>query len=85
LYLSYQSLVEHLTDELQARPVSLNDTVIESVSYRLVQALVIAQIRAEAPAQLTGHYQFRLCDSVSDHAAAYSELFVSPLHVLEQL
>jgi len=59
LHLAQQSLVEHLLALRQEQPGG--DDLSSTTSYRLVQALVLQQIRNEHP-EVTGQYQFRLCE-----------------------
>jgi hypothetical protein len=77
LYLACQSLVECLDDELetaeQARLV-----VSDGLSYRLVQALVSARIRATSALPPGSQYQFQL----TDWSDAQRPLFLSDVHTL---
>jgi hypothetical protein len=70
LYLAYQSLVERLSAELED-PAEFSD-LSRSVSYQLVQALVVQQLGSQG-----SHYQFRLSDGQTA-----VELWVSPVHAL---
>ena len=74
LYLAYQSMVEQLAAEL-SEPEEIND-LTQCVSYQLVQALVLRQLRNQAGAQ-PGQYQFRLVDSQTA-----APLWESPLYAL---
>jgi hypothetical protein len=77
LYLAYQSLVERLHSELEAAGEHPR-AIAQTVSYRLVQALVAERVRSALPLGAAVHYQFRLSDS-ADPAAT---LFVSEIHTL---
>lgn len=78
LFLAYQSLVEQLASELleDKQPEELT----QSVSYQLVQALVVRELRAAETGNsptLNGHYQFRLSDGESPDV-----VWISPVHGL---
>jgi hypothetical protein len=78
LYLAYRSLVERLHSELDA-PEQNPHIIAQTVSYRLVQALVAERVRNALPlGAAAAHYQFRLIDS-ADPAAT---LFLSEIHTL---
>jgi hypothetical protein len=74
LYLAYQSMVEQLASELE-EPAEISD-LTQCVSYQLVQALVLQQLRSQLGAQ-QGQYQFRLTDGQTA-----APLWVSPVHAL---
>jgi len=74
LYLAYQSLVEQLAAELQD-PAEFSE-LSRSVSYQLVQALVLQQLGRNGE-DLRGQYQFRLIDGQTA-----APLWVSPVHAL---
>jgi hypothetical protein len=74
LYLAYQSLVEQLAAELED-PADFSE-LSRSVSYELVQALVLQQLGSQA-ASAAGQYQFRLIDGQTA-----APLWVSPVHAL---
>jgi hypothetical protein len=75
LYLAYQSLVEQLADELE--DLAENSDQIRCVSYQLVQALVLWQLRVQPNAPAAGQYQFCLSDGETA-----APLWVSALHAL---
>jgi len=78
LYLAYQSMVEQLAAELE-EPAEIND-LTQCVSYQLVQALVLRQLRNQAGTgngTQPGQYQFRLVDSQTA-----APLWESPLYAL---
>jgi hypothetical protein len=78
LFLAYQSLVEQLASELLEDKQPKDPT--QSVSYQLVQALIVRELRGAETANLPvpeGHYQFRLSDGHSPDA-----LWISPVHGL---
>jgi hypothetical protein len=74
LYLAYQSLVEQLAAELED-PAEFSE-LSRSVSYQLVQALVLQQLGSQGQGKV-GQYQFRLIDGQTE-----APLWVSPVHAL---
>ena len=77
LFLAYQSLVEQLASELFDDTQHSDPT--QSVSYQLVQALIVRELRGLETANLRardGRYQFRLTDGHSPEAR-----WISPVHV----
>jgi hypothetical protein len=77
LYLAQQSLVERLHSELDSAGQNPR-AIAQTVSYRLVQALVAERVRSALPLGAAASYQFRLSDS-TDPA---DTLFVSEIHTL---
>ena len=73
LFLAYQSLVEQLASEL-LDDIQPSDPT-KSVSYQLVQALIVRQLRGENTARPDSQYQFRLTDGNSPEA-----VWTSPVH-----
>lgn len=76
LHLAQQSLVEQLSAQLDDEPHEPHADPAQSTSYRLVQALVVARIRADQPGGV-GQYQFQLCER-----GQASPKFSSQLHTL---
>ena len=74
LYLAYQSLVEQLAAELE-EPAEFSE-LSRSVSYQLVQALVLQQLASQGQGAAS-QYQFRLIDGQTA-----APLWVSPVHAL---
>lgn len=75
LFLAYQSLVEQLASELLDDEQPSN--ALQSVSYQLVQALIVRELRAGDAGAPDSQYQFRLSDGHSPEP-----LWMSPVHTL---
>jgi hypothetical protein len=77
LHLAEKSLVEQLYAEIEAGTPDVLG-VTQTVSYQLVQMLVVRRVRSALPLAAAASYQFRL----NDFEARETELFVSDEHPL---
>jgi hypothetical protein len=77
LHLAQKSLLERLYAEIGANAPDVLG-VTQTVSYQLVQTLVVQRVRTGLPLGAAASYQFRL----NDFAAPETELFVSGVHPL---
>lgn len=81
LHLAQQSLVERLSDELDGDATP--ETVVESVSYGMVQRLVLAELRRRSRGDAPIRYQFRLTlpePSTRPGPRTDEDLFLSAVH-----